>query len=619
MSATAPPTKTGNALLDAALAYAAMGWRVIPLHTPKATPDGVRCDCGQAGCNSVGKHPRTTHGLDDGTTSERRIRRWWELCPHANVGVVTGPDSGIIALDVDPRNGGDASLRGLEDEWGELPETVLGDTGGGGRHVLFAHPGVKVGTKKNQLAPGLDVKGDGGYVVAPPSLHGSGRRYAWAAGYGPGEAALYEVPGWLLGKITEPEPPPEPGPKLVRFDTAPTRSDAGRYWLAKALARVTVKNRNDTGYWLAQQWRDNGVPRGEADRLILEFVTGCPGGDHPYTEREALRSVASAYALPAREPARGVNYAELIIRANPKPADGKPRDAGAELRDYYERVISGEVYNVPWPWPFLTNLTQALLPGYITVVCGEPGVGKTFFVLQCFQTWYGAGYDPVVFFIEKDRKFHTRRLLAQLEGDGRLIDHGWVHDNPEVVRAALSRHDKLIADLGKFIHSAPEERVTLDSLLGWIRQQASAGRRVIIVDPITAVAAGAERWTKDDDFVIAAQSVCTAHGCSLVVITHPKQSAHRTGRAPSGHDQAGGAAYYRFADTTVWLQRPKKPRDVTFQGMFGVGTGRVPLFFQLHKTRDGTGCGSELAFDFKAMKYVEHGLVLREVAEGEAA
>jgi hypothetical protein len=86
MSATAPPTKTGNALLDAALAYAAMGWRVIPLHTPKATPDGVRCDCGQAGCNSVGKHPRTTHGLDDGTTSERRIRRWWELCPHANVG-----------------------------------------------------------------------------------------------------------------------------------------------------------------------------------------------------------------------------------------------------------------------------------------------------------------------------------------------------------------------------------------------------------------------------------------------------------------------------------------------------------------------------------------------------
>ena len=92
----------GKDTLKAALDYAAMGWAVLPLH---AVEKG-RCTCGDAGCGSPGKHPRTNHGLKDATSDPDTIRAWWAAWPDSNVGVRTGEESGIVVLDVDPRHGG---------------------------------------------------------------------------------------------------------------------------------------------------------------------------------------------------------------------------------------------------------------------------------------------------------------------------------------------------------------------------------------------------------------------------------------------------------------------------------------------------------------------------------
>ena len=180
--------------LDAALSYAARGWPVLPLH-------GVRegaCTCGRPDCSSPGKHPRSAHGVNDATADKQQIEAWWGDWPDANVGVATGAVSGLVVLDVDPRNGGDDSLDARIAEHGPLPDTVESLTGGGGRHLLFKHPGGTIRTRPDALGRGLDLKADGGYIVAPPSLHASGKRYEWELSSDPADLEVADAPDWLL-------------------------------------------------------------------------------------------------------------------------------------------------------------------------------------------------------------------------------------------------------------------------------------------------------------------------------------------------------------------------------------------------------------------------------------
>src|SRR5207245_1909283 len=156
------------------------GWPVFPLHTPI---NGC-CSCGNLECGKkAGKHPRTLHGLKDATTSEAVIREWWEKWPNANVGILTGEPSGLVVVDVDSDKGGEESFAQLERTYGPLPKTVETRTGGGGRHLFFKHPGVKIKSTTGDLAPGLDIRADGGYIVASPSLHLSGQTYKWEVGH----------------------------------------------------------------------------------------------------------------------------------------------------------------------------------------------------------------------------------------------------------------------------------------------------------------------------------------------------------------------------------------------------------------------------------------------------
>ncbi len=189
-----------NIRLDAALGYARLGWSVFPLHTPI----NGGCSCGNPECGKkTGKHPRTLHGLKEATTSEVLIREWWKKWPDANIGILTGSPSGVVVLDVDPHKGGEESLAQLERTCGLLPKTVETITGGGGRHLFFKDPGVRISNTASVLAPGLDIRADGGYIVAPPSLHRSGQLYTWEVEHALDDMALAPMPAWLLSKLTD--------------------------------------------------------------------------------------------------------------------------------------------------------------------------------------------------------------------------------------------------------------------------------------------------------------------------------------------------------------------------------------------------------------------------------
>lgn len=153
----------------AARAYAGRGWRVFPCHSA----DVGGCTCGRADCSSSAKHPLTSHGCLNATLRVDWIDEWWREWPWANVAIATG-DGQLVVLDVDPRHGGDESLAELEREHGRLA-TYRVRTGAGGLHLYFRVDSPL--RSRAGVLPGLDIRGEGGYVVAPPSTHICGDRY----------------------------------------------------------------------------------------------------------------------------------------------------------------------------------------------------------------------------------------------------------------------------------------------------------------------------------------------------------------------------------------------------------------------------------------------------------
>lgn len=166
----------------AAKRYLARGWSVLPLR-PRD------------------KRPLIPWAhLQNERPSSDDIAEWFRRWPDANIGIVTGEISNLIVLDVDPKHGGDAALERLERRYGPLSATVEAATGGGGRHLYFAHPGGLIRNRAG-LAQGIDLRGDGGYIVAPPSTHTSGRLYEWVPGRTPDEIPLAPLPRWLMAPI----------------------------------------------------------------------------------------------------------------------------------------------------------------------------------------------------------------------------------------------------------------------------------------------------------------------------------------------------------------------------------------------------------------------------------
>ena len=184
----------------AALFYAKhLGWKVLPLHTP--INGGCSCK-NKADCNDVGKHPRNRDGVTGATDDLKIINKWWSKWPDANIGIATGAVSGLVAVDIDPRHGGDESLYELINEYGPLPNTVEAITGSGGRHILFEYPSFHIkNLNHGEIAQGIDIKGDGGYIVVAPSLHKSRNYYEWELSSHPREVPIAPLPDWLKKKL----------------------------------------------------------------------------------------------------------------------------------------------------------------------------------------------------------------------------------------------------------------------------------------------------------------------------------------------------------------------------------------------------------------------------------
>lgn len=261
----------------AALRYARRGWSVVPIR-------------------SHGKVPLIAwEAQQERRAKQAEIEQWFRRWPDANVGIVTGEISNLVVLDVDPAHGGSDSLRDLERRNAVLPVTAQAITGGGGRHFYFAFPLRRLSNRAG-LAPGLDLRAEGGVVVAPPSVHPSGKLYEWAEGCEPEECGIAPMPPWLL--------------RLAKAPFA-KRGHSMAYWRALVEDGVTEGVRNTTIASLAGRLLWHGVDPAVVCELLLCWnrVRCRP----PLDDAEVARTVASIARTHGAEQRRSSSR-ELQVR-----------------------------------------------------------------------------------------------------------------------------------------------------------------------------------------------------------------------------------------------------------------------------------------------------------------
>ncbi len=185
-----------------------MGLPVFPLHNSTLRNGEARCSCRDwKECNKPAKHPRTRFGHTEATTNERTINDWWNKYPDANIGMLTGVQTGILVLDVDLIHGGEQSLEYLQEDYKillkdnfiPLTATLTTFTGSGGRHLYFKFPTDlrDITGSASEIGEGLDIRANGNYIIAPPSKHISGQRYSWFGVNTP----IEDAPDWLIYEI----------------------------------------------------------------------------------------------------------------------------------------------------------------------------------------------------------------------------------------------------------------------------------------------------------------------------------------------------------------------------------------------------------------------------------
>jgi hypothetical protein len=274
----------------AALELARAGWPVFPCHA---------------------KTPLTVHGHLDGTDDEQQVLAWWQRWPSANIGSRV-PDS-LVVVDIDPRNGGSQSLDLLETAHGPLPVTLRSMTGGGGEHRFFLRPSGPIRNGAHKLGPGLDIKAPGkGYVILPPSVHPSGKPYAWADPATPVAA----MPAWLA-TLLRPEPVIPRPTRAIHLD-----GDRPGDLLEEQVAWEDIlspagwhlaRTRGEIGYW-TRPGKSDGISASTnalgTDRLHVFTSSAAPfEPDTSYSKfgAWALLHTAGDFAEAARQLRQGVS------------------------------------------------------------------------------------------------------------------------------------------------------------------------------------------------------------------------------------------------------------------------------------------------------------------------
>jgi hypothetical protein len=292
--------------------------------------------------------------------------------------------------------------------------------------------------------------------------------------------------------------------------------------------------------------------------------------------------------------------------------DATPLSAVRGLIELIEDAIAGRRKAIDLPWQGINDLALALLPSNIVILCGAPGCGKSFALLEVSHFLHRADVPVAIYMLEEETEYHLNRLWAQLEGNPNLLNPQWMKDHPDQTRAERDRHVEALELFAPVITAAPHKQPTLKELLAWAQEKAKAGCRVIIIDPISVAKMGREPWNEATEFMVDAKKIVRDSGASLIVSAHPKKGAQANGLVDLD-SVAGGAGFTRLAQTVFWLEMHSDFHTGNIEGGYGrIDSCSFNRTMHVLKARNASGQGQKVAlqFDRNKLRFHEIGIIV---------
>jgi len=539
--------------LDVARSYIAAGIAVFPCR--ERGGEGIDYTTGEI-VDFDEKTPLTTHGLKDATTSRRIIDIWFgDRHPTAAIGVPTGEKLGGWVLDLDRHGDRDGHLwlAAMEEKHGKLPETARASTANGGTHIFFAHhPGVR---NRAALGPGVDTRGDGGYILAPGSVMSDGRRYEWIDHQGPDMPDFAEAPAWLLELVLPKTPEPVTTTKREYTYQPETNTGAERYAsraFEMEMDKLSGAPKGQRGQQLFASACSIGelvaarlISRSEAeaglfDAAVSNGLVGTDGERKCWDKiRRGLDKTASSpRQIPEREhdndntaPIDPESIKALVDKAKAKTATTSNNSVSETAQDTTPAAQppaqpkKRERFELTWfdeieeGKPKETILKNWLGVGEFTTISGLPGTGKSVVTtdLACHiaagMDWHGLPVRQglVVYVAAERKKLTERRMMA-------FRKHHDVHDVPLLV-------------VGGMLDFTRDEK-DAEAIIGVIREaETITGHKCVwvIIDTLTRVfGAGDQNASKDMvRFVRSCDLIITETGAHVTAIHHSAWSGER--------------------------------------------------------------------------------------------
>lgn len=439
-------------MLNDALRYLKLGWSIIPVCWPV---DG-QCGCGRKHTgNQIGKSPflPTWKDYQSRLPTTAEVTRWWTDAPLANIACITGAISKMAVVDLEYEGLAEAARLGLHS--GLISQT------GKGKHLIYRHPGVKVcGTTKFNGIRGLDIRGDGNYIILPPSLHASGRKYRWLTPvFGAGAFSTY---------------PEKIFATSAKSDSTTAVSTKPKDWIAEALGGLGNGNRNNVFAQVVGKLHGQRWSSGDIRALLLPHAVRV---EFPEAELETVIKSVTRYPVTIRgglQPTNGQSTADVNTEDIPKLT---VRTFGGDWADYQRRRNGIKLTEFATGYRKFDGLIGGgLQPEELLAVAGWTGTGKTNWLLGMCASLCSRGKRVLMLSTEMSyRKIWDRYIaLVGTESDARahnLIVSDEYIPNPEAIRAAIEEHK---ADVFVFdhIHNVSEDHAEVGTYMRALKRYA---------------------------------------------------------------------------------------------------------------------------------------------------
>lgn len=534
------------ALLSMALEYERLGFSVIPLLPRDKRPNGPLLPL-----NAERKPTWTPFQIE--CADSDRILVWWDKSETANVGIVCGQVSGVVVLDVDGPEGSD-QLTGRD-----MPRTPYVATGKGW-HYYFAHPGFEVSNFARKL-PGLDFRGDGGYVVAPPSIHPSGSTYAWALT--PNQQPFAALPKWLLDVLTEKrqQPPQQPieRPRPTGKHTAYAQKafDNQLATLRSAIEGERNATLNNVALSLGHLVGANELSESEVFNALLSTALGIG-----LSETESRKTINSGMTKGKAEPSIIEDNSPIVVKqaaqnvVSMEAADNDLISISEVASTAKDRAIAWatdprDIRGYRTGIEELDSALSGILENDIVIILGRTGGGKSTFCTQVLCE-IATQTRLLAFTTEMTPEWYLHRIASYKIGV----------NSKDIFTGKLGQDNRLLNaydSAGQWpIDFYKHDNPTPDLIIRKAEQARERGAKGIILDSLNNVyTPGRSVYDGTKDTMAALRHIARGLGMFVIATCQANRGpSDRANKEPLLSDAQGGGVIEQDATRFLTIYRP---------------------------------------------------------------